>query len=66
MGGLLGGYWGRLGCVKELGRARKPVADEWASTLCKQLVGSVGKTLVGIRGNGEQSATAAGSLPSEA
>lgn len=33
---------GRLGGAKELGRARKPVA-EWVSTLCKHLVGSVGK-----------------------
>lgn len=53
MGGVLGGCWGKLGGAKKLGRARKPAA-EWASTLCKHLVGSVGKTLVGIWRSGER------------
>lgn len=40
------------GGAQALGRARKPAA-EWVSTLRKHLVGSVGKTVVGIRENGK-------------
>lgn len=54
MGGVPGGWLGRLGGAEELGRERK-LAAEWVSTLCKHLVGSVGKTLVGMEGGGMES-----------